>query len=96
MTLALRLAKSGPPGVRECSVALLHADPEAELVLKVARAEHASPAGNEEPGLTAPIRLQGEVIGFLHASEKLNNVPFTSTPNPLPLFVPAVSETFKK
>ncbi|HET9887863.1 MAG TPA: HD domain-containing phosphohydrolase [bacterium] len=47
-----------------------------ELVLKVARAEHAGVTAAENREISAPIRLQGNTIGFLHASEKVNNVPF--------------------
>jgi|GEM_PF-2203559 len=47
-----------------------------ELVLKVARAEHSGATTQERPELVAPIRLQGKTIGFLHASEKINDVPF--------------------
>lgn len=47
-----------------------------ELVLKVARAEHAGSTAPEKPALTAPIRLQGKTIGFLHASQKIHDTPF--------------------
>jgi signal transduction histidine kinase len=50
-----------------------------ELVLKVARAEHAGSTTHDKQlnsGLSAPIRLQGKTIGFLHAGQKTNDVPF--------------------